>query len=344
MEFVTLQGDAEDIGQQHGKLLKDRVVAMWEFYSRILFSNRLGLLEDLGNQYLEAITAFDNDYRCEIEALSEGAGLLNWQIAVLNARTEILHLIRERMGSTECTGLYSPGDRVLAQNWDWMKQLESLFVVMQINKEEGHQILQISEPGIIGKIGLNSSGLGVCLNIIAGGSSPIAVPVHILLRYILDSTDIGQVLERIQNTRLGTYSHIMMADKHGRSVSMEFCGTEMEVVDYGDDTPFHTNHFVSGLKNGWDGAGDPRYANSIARHRRGREMLAGLGQKPGIDKLKSILTDTDDEKYPICREYVEGTVAKVGTVSSIVMDLPNRALHVTKGNPRQHPYHIFTLN
>ncbi len=345
MESVTLQGSPGQIGLQHGTLLKDKVVATWGFYSRTLFGNQIELLEDLGTRYLEAINAFSDDYGSEIEALSKGAGLLDWQVAVLNARTEIFHAIKETMGTAECTALYFPGSRILGQNWDWMKQLESLFVVMRINRADGHQILQIAEPGILGKIGLNSGGLGVCLNIISGGSSPVAVPIHILLRYVLDSTDPGQVLERIRETPLGTYSNILMADDQGRSVNMEFSGTEMKVVDYGDDIPVHTNHYLSDLKNGRDNTEDPLYLNSAARFNRAREMLGKPDQTPGLDKIRTVLMDTDNEKDPICRayEYVERIGMMVGTVSSVIMDLPNRALHVTKGHPRQCPYQDFTF-
>ncbi len=343
MKSVILQGSPGEIGLQHGKLLKDRVVATWEFYSQTLFGDQLASLEDLGNQYLEAIFAFSDGYGTEIEALSRGAGLRDWQVAVLNARTEIFQVTMEKMRSGECTALYLPGSRILGQNWDWMKQLESLFVVMQINRADGHQILQIAEPGIIGKIGLNSAGLGVCLNIIAGGPSSVAVPIHILLRYVLDSTDPSEVLERIQNTHLGTYSNILMADDQGHSVNMEFSGTEMKVVDYGDNIPIHTNHYLSDLKNGRDDAKDPLYSNSTARLDRSKEMLEKLDQKPGLDKVKSVLMDTGNEKDPICRKYGESMGMMVGTVSSVIMDLPNRALHVTKGNPRQCPYQVFTF-
>jgi isopenicillin-N N-acyltransferase-like protein len=41
--------------------------------------------------------------------------------------------------------------------------------VQKIIRPDGHQLIQLTEPGILGKIGMNSAGVGVCLNILAAG-------------------------------------------------------------------------------------------------------------------------------------------------------------------------------
>ncbi|MCP5068082.1 MAG: hypothetical protein GY946_16085, partial [bacterium] len=116
MELVTLKGSPEEIGLQHGQLLKEKVAAAWEFYSQTLFGNQMEVLEELGSQYLQVITDFSADYGSEIEALAKGAGLPAWQIAALNARTEIIHVLMEKLPIGECTTLYLAGSRILGQN------------------------------------------------------------------------------------------------------------------------------------------------------------------------------------------------------------------------------------
>ena len=343
MELIALKGNPEEIGLQHGKLLKEKVAATWEFYSQTLFGNQMEILEEYGSQYLDVITAFNADYGVEIDALARGAGLPAWQIAVLNARTEIIHILMEKMMMGECTALYFAGSRILGQNWDWMEQLEPLFVVMRIDRDDGHQILQIAEPGIIGKIGLNSKGIGVCLNILSGSPSPVAVPVHILLRYVLDSASLDDALDRFQNMDLGTYSNILMADDQGHSVNMEFAGSKMKVVDYGEEIPIHTNHLLSELKEGRDNSKDLMYPNSTARFDRGKQILKQLDQNSGLEELKSVLRDAKNENDPICVKYKEILGMMIGTVSSVIMDLPNRTLHVTKGPPANTTYSQFSL-
>ena len=277
------------------------------------------------------------------EAIAEGARLPSWQIAVLNARTEIYHALSERNLTNECTAVYLPGSRVLGQNWDWMAQLEPLVVLMEIEREDGHRILQLTEPGIIGKIGFNSEGIGVCLNNISGSTNLTAVPIHILLRSALDGRDIEEIFSRFNNTPLGTHSNILMADDRGGCIDMEFAGIRMRPVDFRMDPPVHTNHYLSELKDSQYTNDDQLYRNSVARYKRGRALADVLDMDAGVDSLKSILRDREDSANPICRSYKMVMGLQVGTVSSIVMDLPDRTMHITQGNPREAQYQVFHL-
>ena len=92
----------------------------------------------------------------------------------LNARTEIMLSnakpnLMSSDGPNECTSLFCPTKGILAQNWDWDKTLESLMFVQKITRSDRHHLIQLTEPGILGKIGMNSAGLGVCLNILSTG-------------------------------------------------------------------------------------------------------------------------------------------------------------------------------
>lgn len=61
---------------------------------------------------------------------------------------------------------FAHGTALLGQTWDWGRPLENLAVLMQLKISENHTIQMLTEPGIIGKIGLNSHGIGTCLNIL----------------------------------------------------------------------------------------------------------------------------------------------------------------------------------
>ncbi len=96
-----------------------------------------------------------------------------------------------------------------------MEELEPLAVLMEIEREDGHRILQLTELGIIGKVGFNSKGIGVCLNILVGKQSPVAVPIHVLIRAALDEDDLEKVYNRYNQLEHGTYSNILMANDQG---------------------------------------------------------------------------------------------------------------------------------
>ena len=80
----------------------------------------------------------------------------------------------------------------LAQNWDWMPAQKRNLIVLSIPSQSHAPsvpaIKMVTEAGIIGKIGLNSSGVGVCLNAIKiKGMDPTKLPCHLGLRMVLES-------------------------------------------------------------------------------------------------------------------------------------------------------------
>ena len=61
--------------------------------------------------------------------------------------------------------LASGAGGLLAQNWDWHPDLRASTVVWIVEHDD-RWFATLTEAGILAKIGLNSAGLGVCLNIL----------------------------------------------------------------------------------------------------------------------------------------------------------------------------------
>jgi hypothetical protein len=104
--------------------------------------------------------------------------------------------------------------------------------------------------------------------------------------------------------------------------------------------PYHTNHFLSTNTN--DHIKDKsRYQNSLDRYERVKQLWENKKE------IKSILFDYDDDNqtYPICRLYKPTYLGLVGTVCSVIMNLKERTMNITKGNPRQNPkFYEFKLD
>jgi isopenicillin-N N-acyltransferase-like protein len=337
LNVIKLSGSPHQIGIAHGEQLRQQIAETAIFYNEVLFRNQLGLIQDQGEQFLGIIEEFNADFAVEIRAIAKASEQPAWQIAALNARTEIYQQV-EASPKSECTSAYFPGTRLLGQNWDWMKPMQQLVAVMEITLPDGHQILQLTEPGIIGKIGFNSSGVGVCLNILTGGASPPRVPVHILLRSALECRSITEFRNTLEGISLGTFSNILIADAEGESNSIEICGDHLRQVDYGSGPIVHTNHFLTAYCEKTDEATDDRFASSRQRYARGN-ALYGSSSSANIQQFKDLLANEDDAPLEICREYrlVEGNI--LGTVSSIIMDLAARELHITIGKCSQNTWH-----
>ncbi|MCP3982806.1 MAG: hypothetical protein GY723_00365 [bacterium] len=348
LKHVTVSGAPLARGQQLGEELRDGVRDTWSFYRNVMFSSPSFDLEATGRAYLERITDFRAEYGEELRGIAEGCGLAEWELAALNARTEIMHHTIYRVGAGasglasvgECTAAYFPESGLLGQNWDWIDTLEKLMVLVEIQREDGHRILQLTEPGILGKIGFNSAGVGVCLNILSGHASPPAVPVHILLRAVLDASSLVDAHSAIKDAGFGTCSHLLIADDRGESLSLELYADESVQVDHAKHLPRHTNHYIGVPR---DQRGDPLLPNSKIRLARADELLANPAEQTQ-DRMKTILLDQQDGSNAICAGWKDLGPLRLGTLCSIVMDLREREMHITSGHPASHAFDRVSLS
>lgn len=319
---ITIGGKPDERGFQHGKQLANRIVRTVEFYADA-FGKSENELFRLANRFKRKIQEFNKDYAIEIESIAEGAGINSLYIYALNSRSELLSL-----DSNECTALYFPSTRILGQNWDWARALEELMVLMRIEQPNGHKIAMVTEPGIIGKIGMNSSGLGVCLNILRIDKDLQGIPVHIVLRAVLDSTNIHQARAAVDMSGNGKASNILVGDQHGDFFDIEFAGDRSLPVSAENAVLVHTNHYVSEHINPDEGL----YRCSYSRMRSAKEKLDTTTLHSVAD-MKSILLDRSDGEFPINRRYTpDDVIEEVGTVCTVIMDLPNQIIHLKKGH------------
>ena len=331
---IKIQGAAEDLGKQHGTLLKERIHLTIEFYQ-----NQFQLPEQqilgIAAQFRKSTEAFREDIFIEIEALARAAEVDPLWIYALNGRTELLNL-----NPMECTTLVFRKQRLIGQNWDWHSELEELAVILDIEKEDGHRILTMTEPGMIGKIGMNHYGVGVCLNFMTiENYQPSGVPMHVLLRSILDSKSVNEAQTLIQPHLRGKVGNILISNGTGDIVDLELAGDEFFSIPV-DDLFVHTNHFLT--KVDYD---LKLFPSSAGRYNRAKELLSQL-EVPSIDSMKNILKDRENGDTPICRTHFSHPWLMDDTsitVTTIIMDLKNLQFHITRGNPVDNPFTVFSL-
>ncbi|GAB5358851.1 hypothetical protein AAMO2058_000494500 [Amorphochlora amoebiformis] len=375
----------QEKGRQHGEFLRKQIHECWKFYLDLF--HRVGWkdaeIRQAAMDIRGCIQRFFPAYVQEMKALADSAGLEEWQVIALNSRTEILNARRTAPGWTaekkkeiqrclhniqeskethadgdkeegECTAIFLKKDAIQAQNWDWEEKLEGLFTVLRYSYPDGRKFIMLTEPGIIGKIGLNSSGLGTCLNLVShthtcalwGGIERVSftpcIPVHILLRVALDSTEFKRALDTVKKAPrcCASMSNIMLGHSSGKSAMIELGGKSVEVF-FGENQ-MHTNHFLGcGFDKITTGS-----ASSYARYTRCTHLLRELDDSvDGELEAKRILSDGEG-KLPILRPYcpsLELGLQSGGTCCTIVLHLRKGILEVTSGSPLSHPYHKICL-
>ena len=330
-EKISLSGSPEEIGFLHGRLLSEQIHRNIEFYKPIFLAN-LGdeaqVLQSAG-RFKEHIKAFNPDYSTEIDHLALGAEVSEplWLYA-LNARTEMA-LTKQ---SCECTAMVFPQHNIIGQTWDWAQPLEDNSVIMEIQFPSGHKILQLTEAGIIGKIGLNNRGLGLTLNILWLLVRVLfGVPIHIVLRAVLESQTLDDARKAINRSGGGKVSNIIVAQA-GHAFDAEFDGVEPVYHDIQDEVYTHTNHYIHSTKIQLD---EIERANSIARYKKAVEELSKV-EDFTTQEMISILSDQlngDDSILAAYRPEPKIGMGTCGTLATIVMDLEKRSMKVRKGNP-----------
>jgi isopenicillin-N N-acyltransferase-like protein len=336
---IDIAGTAYERGVMHGTQLRSEIADALDFYRDIFKLPAESVLNQAAH-FHRVITAFNPDYSEEIRGIADGSEQELLWIVALNARTEILALTRNT-SINECTSMCFPDRPVLGQNWDWGERLEALCAVMRISRPDGHVIRMLGEPGIIGKIGMNNAGLGVCLNILTLSGGLDGVPVHVMLRAILDCKSADEAASVIDRAPTGKASNIIVADSSGHCFDTEFAGGE--TLDPGsiDGNFIHTNHYLAREINAPD---DPLFFNSRARMNTATQRVSQSADYTAA-KMIAILSDRSHEQFPIYRPYVPDEVLQsVGTVATIVMDLSAKELHIRKGNDPDNRFTNFTVN
>ena len=327
-------GTPKEIGFQHGSELKEKIHKTIDFYRRV-FGLDEGVIFEKAEHFKDLITKFNSDYADEIEAIALGAEVDPLWIYAINSRTEIMSCSKD-IEENECTSAFFKSSSLLGQTWDWAQDFEDLAFVAKINDST----LTVTEPGMLAKIGLNKFGIGVCLNFLRSEVELKGLPIHILLRAILDSESIEDAKKIIEIHKYGKASHILLGDSEGNYCSVEFANNRVFYSSTLRNLFVHTNHYLSpDITNNKE-----KIVNSFTRFERAGEIVESI-EGGSFDDMKSLLLDNSREDYPILRSFTfSKSIGSVGTVTCVIMDLKRCEIEMTKGSPLHTKFEVISLD
>lgn len=355
MRLIECSGTPYEIGFAHGSKAKEEVLKSIATY-KVMFKD-YGNLEweeakRRSNSYIDYINQFSPDLMEEMRGVAEGAGVELQDILALNARSEVIMVPPEAhtpVPSDGCTSLSVSGDSskdghiLLAQNWDWKdSQLDSL-IVLKINRTDKPSITMVTEAGIIGKIGCNSAGLGVCLNALGTPDKPEGVPLHVVLRGILDQEKVSDAIEKVNSLKNACAANYQIAHKNGACVDLEKAPTDFEVTYAENGLLAHTNHFITPRLYHINDASRLMVHDTFVRLGRTRFLMNKYNGNIDVDVIKTILTDHVDYPDSICshNDPKDDIGHRCCTVFSIIMDLTEGKILVAKGQPCSSQYYEY---
>jgi isopenicillin-N N-acyltransferase-like protein len=335
-------------GYEFGRALAGPVGSTVDAYLA-LFAERggpAGLVESLGAAALDRIEAWAPELAEEIRGMAAGSGVPVARLAAINARTELLaHL--GGAGRGECSTVVGHGvapesrvvpkngthEVVAMQNWDWYASMSGNWLAWTIPHPDGRRLTTVTEYGIVGKIGVNSLGVGTLFNILHHelDGAAIGLPVHVVARRILDTAgsveDGLRLCTSARQLGLSASTSITIVDSE-RAVAVELWpGGLGQVAPDADGLLMRTNHFLSApARDGdrWAEHGE----DTVARL---DELRRGLR---GPVATADVLDALGDHESGLCCHPGPGETH--ATLATVALDLPGRTLRVTEGQPCQH--------
>jgi isopenicillin-N N-acyltransferase-like protein len=233
---------------------------------------------------------------------------------------------------------------LLGQNWDWYTAIEPEPILLHIRQPGKPEILTLAEAGQVGKIGLNSAGLGVCLNFLAHADQGTGMPVHLILRQLLECEALGEAVHAAFAVPRGGAANILVAHEAGEILDLELTATDADYLYADGGWLVHANHFESQRLRSGD-TGITTSMSTVARAARARRLLSSPARQVSVstETFQTILRDHAYGAYAICRhaEPEEPPLQQSATRASVIMDLSTRTMHLAAGQPCNQEYQDF---
>jgi isopenicillin-N N-acyltransferase like protein len=291
-----------------------------------------------------------------MEGVAMGANAKLLEIAALNVRYELMYSQFAKIGLKPhphpggCTAFGAMPDTtinrhvLLAQNWDWIPQVEGLF--LKIRPITGPDVLCFTEAGVVGgKIGLNSEGVGLAINGLISDEDDwgrLRKPFHVRCWEILGAKSLRDAVARITRGERSCSANFMVGEQKrlgsGEIVDVESAPKSTLTLPPENGVLTHTNHFAHPEKLGVRQVLDEERRSTLHRFQRINQLVRPLRsgkEKLSFSRAETMLRDHVGRPESVCRHENSAFPKdeRYQTVVSVIMDLYTGQMRATVGSP-----------
>jgi isopenicillin-N N-acyltransferase-like protein len=228
----------------------------------------------------------------------------------------------------------------LAHNNDLGKSALKHLFVTHFRVEGEPEILAVTVGGIFISIGLNNAGLSLTGNQLNSNDSRVGIPRLLLVRDILAQTTLDTALaSALLTERASSYNNII-ASRQGRIVNAEGSATSAALTwsDENGGTLAHTNHYLDPKMLHFES--DERHISmSASRCARAFDYATKYRGQIGYDVCARFVRDHVYAPWSVCKHAGQSV-----TVFSALIDLTELKLWLTRGNPCQSDFTLYTFS
>jgi isopenicillin-N N-acyltransferase like protein len=360
--LIEVNGTPAECGAGYGRAAAALVARNIEIYAR-RFRDQAGLGEAdvraAGEAFRASTRALYPRVADQLDGLSEGAGVHVGDVYAINARTELIYGTPADGPAGACTvvgvlGTHTAsGHALLAQNWDWHPDQRDAMVLLSTTDERGHRVLALTEAGMMAKTGLNSAGIGLCVNMLGTDRDglhgrTVGAPYHVILRAALEEDNLARALRATVPAPRNAAMNVLLGQAGpggGEVIDLELVPGDAGWRHPVDGVLTHANHLESALplRDTIKDVG----GSSLFRGARARRLLreAAADRKLTEDDLAALLHDHQSAPSAICRHVDErdAYLERSETVYAVILDLDERRFGIAEGPPCRNEFTSYGL-
>jgi isopenicillin-N N-acyltransferase-like protein len=351
--LIRVHGNSREMGRQIGSQTTNQVKHSLENAKALMASAYESLqltwkgAEIQASKYLPFAQERYPKVVEELRGIAEGADVSFEDVVVLNAMeavtTDALHL-------TKCTSVgvneqrTANGHVLLGHNEDWVPEDEPDVFIIHATPDDEPEFLAMTYGGLLPNIGFNAAGIAQCCDSVYPSDYRIGIPRVVLSRAILSSkTPADAIRHMLAPLRAAGYNHLLANDS-GEMYNVEVSARRFAVLYAENGIITHTNHYLDRTMQEIEEESDELICTRV-RYFRAKRLLEQTN-KHTIQTIQSLLRDHVNHPDSICNHAINDAdpLDREKTITSLVMDLTSRQMHVAWGNPCVNQYHTYQLD
>ena len=360
LPHFEFSGNSYEQGLAHGESLKEYIKKNIDVYINQFETETDISKSDLFSNtaiYLDVLRKQSPEYVSGLNGISESSNIELLEICMLNLRYELLyHALGKRYLQNAVDGCTSfalmpesseNNHLIMGQNWDWIPDIEC---VLTTNTDtDGLKRIAFTEAGIFGgKPGMNSEGIGLAVNGMYTTEDDFArfeKPFHLRCYDVLRSKNMENALKVLTGTPRSCTANFIVGHGPKRVVNIELAPDDMRLIDANNGIISHANHFINPGILFISEPPNPRRHLSEFRQKQ-MEVLLNKQKPLDINGIMNILKNHEHHPQSLCRHRDETLPDSQHTITktAMIMDLHEKKLWVTNGQPCKSEFEEFTFS
>ena len=302
-----------------------------------------------GTDFQPAVKTRAPDLLEEVRGIAAGSGLAFDDVFACQLMDEEWIFSRHIAEKHHCSALGGIDGYcgVMGQNMDLIGWMDGFQTVLKIrDSKSGLETIVLTVAGMIGLCGVNSTGLGLCVNTLSSlKSAADGLPVAFVARSLLEKTGVAEAAGFLQTVPHASGQNYLLAD--GKSIAGYECSASgcMPWANNASEPNrrWHTNHPLASRDLApLEGRDEAAGSQDGSRLRQSRlDAFVSGTEKVTVDSLETILADKENVPDSICRTLAEAQAhGRQGfTFAGVIWTVgKNPSALITGGPPDTNPW------